>query len=158
MRLCHSPLSHLFTSPDTWLNMLSSTSAGYDTTLRSFDTTPVTTETLHAHNQQLAESLEECLREIELLKLELHQKVIRIEELEALCDTNSNMVATDAATASMSCLTMESGEPESESESESESKEFAQLGALLKVEEAGIPAELLPDFLGFSLKEFLDDM
>lgn len=132
--------------------MLSSTSAGYDTTLRSFDTTPVTTETLQAHNQQLAESLEDCLREIELLKLELHQRDLRIEELEAMHDANTNAIATDAATASMSCLTLASGESEPQP-----SKEFAQMGALVMGEEVSIPAELVPDFLGFSLQEFLDE-
>lgn len=132
--------------------MLSSTSAGYDTTLRSFDTTPVTTETLQAHNQQLAESLEDCLREIELLKLELHQRDLRIEELEAMNDANTNVIATDAATASMSCLTLARGESESQP-----SKEFARMGALMMGEEASIPAELVSDFLGFSLQEFLDE-
>lgn len=135
--------------------MLSSTSAGYDTTLRSFDTTPVTTETLHAHNQQLADSLEDCLREIELLKLELHQKDLRIEELEAMNDANTNVAATDAATASMSCLTLASGE--SEPQQQPSCKQFAQLGALMMGEDMCLPAELLPDFLGFSLQEFLDE-
>ncbi|KAG5361623.1 hypothetical protein CJU90_3011 [Yarrowia sp. C11] len=128
--------------------MLSSTSAGYDTSLRAYDTTPVTQENLHIHNQQLADSLESCLREIELLKLELHLKELRIQELEALNGT-SVVANTEAATASMSCLTLSSGE--------SETKEFAQLGVLMMGEGAGIPAELVPDFLGFSLQEFLDE-
>ncbi|KAG5354581.1 hypothetical protein CJU89_6354 [Yarrowia sp. B02] len=122
--------------------MLSTSSNGYDT-LRSFDTTPVSTETLQAHNQQLADSLEDCLREIELLKLELHQRDLRIEELEALTQSN----ATDAATASMSCLTLES-----DPKGEFSMKLGDELG-----DELRIPAELMPDFLGFSLQEFLDE-
>lgn len=114
--------------------MLSSTSNGYDTSLR-YDI-PVDTDALMAHNQQLQDSLEECLREIELLKLEMHQKEVRIEELEMR--TNSNT----------SNESRESGSLE-----DTQNK----IGALIMGEEVSIPKELMGDFLGFNLQEFLDE-
>lgn len=138
--------------------MLSSN--GFDTTLRRYDTDSieissassqfafpaVTVEAIQTHNIQLAESLEKCLQEIDLLKLEIHTKNMRIEELEGM--------NADIATADLSCFDIASDKQLTPPDDLTQER---GVEAFIDPSFKSIPPELVPDFLGFSLQEFLDE-